>query len=79
MANGKLYEERYGRATTAFDVATNKWSNVASMIYGKSLAGSRGAAVGLAGALTVGGGQRTRTAEILDTSVATPKWSCTER
>jgi hypothetical protein len=70
------------RMSAYFNPATSSWSNVASMLYG---ARNRGAVVLLPGAqkvLTMGGRRSksspaTATAEILDTSQATPKWRYT--
>jgi hypothetical protein len=74
MANGKIYRVGTPAQSSAFDPATNRWANIASMVGGGR---SHGAAIQLAGAtkvLAAGGGAPTRTAEILDTSVASPKW-----
>lgn len=77
MANGKVLRSGPSSTTESFDPATNRWSTVSSMIYGKR---SHGAVALLSGSqqlLAVGGGQPTRTAEILDTSQATPRWRST--
>lgn len=79
MANGKVLKTGPQRMSAYFDPATNSWSNVASMLYGKR---TRGGVVLLPGSrkvLTIGGSSTspTATAEILDTSQASPKWRYT--
>ena len=77
MANGRVLMGGPARTTEAFDPATNRWSAVSSMLYGKR---SHGAVALLSGSqqlLTAGGGSPTRTAEILVISQATPRWRST--
>ena len=77
MANGRVLRSGTSGSTSSFDPATNRWSNVSSMIYGQR---SHGVAALLSGSqivLTAGGGSPTRTAEVLDTSQASPRWRST--
>jgi hypothetical protein len=80
LPNGKVLRSGPQRKTVYFDPATNSWTTVSSMLFG---ARGRGTVTLLSGAqkvLTIGGGadgSPTATAEILDTSVATPKWRYT--
>jgi hypothetical protein len=77
LANGRVLMSGPPRTSVYFDPATNRWTNTASMIYGKR---SHGAVALLSGSqklLTAGGGSPTRTAEILDTSAASPRWVST--
>ena len=74
LANGRLLMDGPPRTSVYFDPATSRWTNGPSMIYGKR---SHGVVALLAGSqklLTAGGGSPTRTAEILDTSAASPRW-----
>ncbi|MBA3232785.1 MAG: DUF1929 domain-containing protein [Propionibacteriales bacterium] len=82
MPNGKVLKTGPQRMSAYFNPATSSWSNVASMLYGSR---GRGNSVLLPGAdrvLVVGGQSSgsatpTGTAEIIDTSVAAPKWRYT--
>jgi hypothetical protein len=80
MANGKVLRSGPQRKSLYFNPATSSWSSLSPMLYGGR---TRGAAVLLPGAqkvMAVGGGSSgspTATAEILDTSLATPKWRYT--
>lgn len=77
LANGRLLMSGPARTSQYFDRATNRWTTGPAMIYGKR---SHGAVALLAGSqkiLTAGGGSPTRTAEILDTSLASPRWVST--
>ena len=81
MANGKVLRSGPQRLSAFFNPATSSWANVSHMLYGGR---PRGTVVLLPGAqkvLTAGGGVSgsppTGTAEILDTSQASPKWRYT--
>jgi galactose oxidase len=82
LPNGRLLVTGPPRMSASFNPAGNTWSNVSRMLYG---ARQRGNSVLLPGAdqvLAVGGhwtntAPPTGTAEILDTSAATPKWRFT--
>lgn len=81
MQTGKVLKTGPHRKSTYFDPATNSWSNVASMLYGARTRGSSVLLPGASRVLVVGGQSSTSpatgTAEILDTSAATPKWRYT--
>jgi hypothetical protein len=82
LPNGKVIKVGTARMTNYFNPSTNAWSNVAAMRYGARIRGSAALLPGATRVLTVGGqssGQvpPTGTAEILDTSVATPAWRST--
>jgi hypothetical protein len=82
LPNGRVIKVGPARMTTYFNPATSAWSNVAAMIYGARNRGSAALLPGATRVMTVGGqssgtAPATGTAEILDTSVATPAWRST--
>lgn len=80
MANGKILRSGPQRKALYFDPATNTWTPVSSMLYGGRPRGTVALLPGAQKMLTVGGGSSgapTATAEILDTTMATPKWRWT--
>lgn len=80
MANGKILRCGPQALSLYFDPATNAWTSVAKMIFGSRSRGTVALLPGAQKVLTAGGGTNgspTATAEILDTSQATPKWRST--
>jgi Domain of unknown function (DUF1929)/Kelch motif len=77
MANGRVLMGGPSATTSSFDPATNRWSTVASMVYGKRSHGAVALLPGSQQVLTAGGGSPTRTAELLDLSQALPRWRST--
>ena len=77
MPNGRVLLAGPQATSSYFDPATNRWSTVASMIYGKRSHGATALLSGSQQVLAAGGGSPTRTAEILDLSQATPRWRST--
>jgi hypothetical protein len=78
LANGRIYKSGPQQQTAAFNPATNTWTNVAMMTGGSRRRGSTALLPGATKILTVGGGGTpVRTAELLDTSLATPVWRAT--
>lgn len=82
MGNGTILKTGYARATLRFNPATSAWSSVASMVYGNRYGGTSVLLPGGTRILTMGGRNGssvgpTRTAEILDTAAATPRWTST--
>lgn len=76
-ADGRVLLGGPSGTTSAFDPATNRWSTVASMIYGKRSHGAVALLPGSNQVLAAGGGSPTRTAETLDLSLAAPRWRST--
>ena len=82
MPNGKVLKTGPARMSTYFDPATNTWKNVAAMQYGARRNGSSILLPGAGQVMAIGGQSPgavspTGTVEILDTSVAAPKWRYT--
>jgi hypothetical protein len=82
LPNGKVIKVGPEKMSTYFNPATSAWSNVATMLYGNRNRGCTALLAGAARVLTVGGRASnnvpaTGTAEILDTSAATPAWRST--
>lgn len=82
LPNGMVLKSGPTRMSTYFNRATNAWSNVANMLYGSRTRGNAALLPGATRLLAVGGqasnsAPPTGTAEILDTSVATPTWRAT--
>jgi hypothetical protein len=82
MGNGTILKTGYARATLRFTPSTSRWSSVASMVYGNRYGGTSVLLPGGTKILAAGGRNGssvgpTRTAEILDTAVATPRWRST--
>ena len=81
LANGKLIRTGPQRPSLYFDPATSSWSAVpAPMVFGPRPRGTVALLPGSRKILTAGGGPNgtpTGTAEILDTSQASPKWRYT--
>ncbi len=77
LANGRLLMSGPPKTSVYFDPATNRWTNGPAMIYGKRSHGVVALLPGSAKLMTAGGGSPTRTAEILDTSAASPRWVST--
>lgn len=80
MANGKVLRCGPQALSLYFNTATSSWTNLARMIHGSRSRGSVALLPGAQTVLTVGGGSNgspTASAEILDTSQATPKWRST--
>jgi len=82
LPNGRVIKVGTARMTAYFNPTTNAWSNVATMLYGARNRGSAALLPGATRVLTVGGqssgtAPATGTAEILDTSSATPAWRST--
>ncbi|MCY7395439.1 MAG: DUF1929 domain-containing protein [Nocardioides sp.] len=77
VPDGRILKSGTSGTSWFFDPVGARWTSGPSMVYGSR---SRGATALLEGAgtvLTAGGGAPTRTAEVLDTSQATPRWRST--
>ena len=80
MANGKILRCGPQALSLYFNTATSSWTNLARMVFGSRSRGTVALLPGAQKVLTAGGGTNgspTATAEILDTSQATPKWRST--
>jgi hypothetical protein len=77
MANGRVLKSGPARMAAFFNPATSSWTNVSSMLYGSRSHGAVALLPGSQRVLTAGGGSPTRTAEILDTAQASPRWRYT--
>jgi Domain of unknown function (DUF1929)/Kelch motif/Galactose oxidase, central domain len=77
VSNGRIVKGGTARNTAWFNPSTSSWSNIGAMLYGSRSHGAVALLSGAQSVLTVGGGAPTKTAEILDTSQATPRWRYT--
>ena len=80
MANGKVLRSGPQRKAWYFDPATSIWTGLSGMLYGGRQRGIVALLPGAHRVLTCGGGDSgspTATAEILDTTMTTPKWRYT--
>jgi hypothetical protein len=82
LPNGKVIKAGPEKMSAYFNPATSAWSNVANMLYGNRGRGCTALLPGATRVLAVGGRKSatapaTGTAELLDTSVATPAWRST--
>jgi hypothetical protein len=82
LANGKVVTTGPAQATLSFDPAPSTWAPLGNMQYGARQLGSSVLLPGGRRVLVVGGKSSatetpTGTAEILDTSLATPRWRYT--
>jgi hypothetical protein len=80
MANGKILRCGPQAGSLYFNTATEAWTKAGKMLQGSRTRGTVALLPGAQKVLTAGGGANgspTATAEILDTSQATPKWRWT--
>lgn len=82
MPNGKILKVGTAAFSAYFDPLTSRWQNVAPMLFGQRQYGGSVLLPGANRVLTFGGRagpaqSATNTAEILDTSMANPRWQYT--
>jgi hypothetical protein len=81
LPSGKIFMAGSNAQTMIFNPLTNRWSPSARMNFGNRYHGASTLLPGLTkiltagGTMTFGGGGATATAEVIDTSAATPTWN----